>query len=186
MQPASLLTATFHQPRVVIVLTLNPFACHPARECDPDLCKACAATCHGEAMTDGSGLECFNMKLRLHQVLRVPSSQRPSHIGSQDAHPDAGLRHVPFTSMLTLPNLNMTRPVARGFGHIYAVDLETAHVAPGTSQMCRILYICAFSPMSVTPAYAAVAAPCTAQAHRDGPLICGRLGCVPARGRAQT
>ena len=40
----------------------------PARECDPDLCKACAATCHGEALTDGNGMECYNMKLRLHQV----------------------------------------------------------------------------------------------------------------------
>ena len=43
----------------------------PARECDPDLCKACAATCHGEALTDGNGMECYNMKLRLHQVLHM-------------------------------------------------------------------------------------------------------------------
>ena len=37
-----------------------------ARECDPDLCKVCASTCHGEA--HGTGMECYNMRLRLHQV----------------------------------------------------------------------------------------------------------------------
>jgi len=38
------------------------------RECDPDLCKGCAATCTGEAVP---GKECCNMRLRLRQHPRI-------------------------------------------------------------------------------------------------------------------
>ena len=38
------------------------------RECDPDLCKQCSATCEGTATP---GTECFNMRLRMRQHMRV-------------------------------------------------------------------------------------------------------------------
>jgi len=38
------------------------------RECDPDLCRACAATCEGTAPP---GCECHNMRLRLRQHMRI-------------------------------------------------------------------------------------------------------------------
>ena len=39
-----------------------------SRECDPDLCKSCCATCEGTA---APGTECLNMRLRMRQHMRI-------------------------------------------------------------------------------------------------------------------